>query len=263
MFRFLNENNIFDPKNNLNSQLMRKSFVIFYFLTVSHVIFSQAPLVKVRAGEDPLPFFPVSERYRYKEFYPGFFFDADGKPLSAQKLNFQLISGDLVSIEENGDTVTVNNKDHIYPNVQIRADFFVHTKDKDEYYHVLSKSETVKLVSKLRWMIIRREEVDNAGYAGETQGLVRSTPSQRRDPTTNKMIKNENLVYSKIMSFYIMNSDTNIKFATQASFIDSFPDYKKEIKTFVKENSTDFLNLTDLKKLFGYCVALKRGAINK
>lgn len=229
--------------------------LLFLLVLIPWVAVSQSPnVVKVKVGDDPLKSFPVSERYRYKEFLPGFVFDQAGKPTAVSKMNFQLISGNVESIQENGDTIVMDNADNRYLNVQIRADYFLHTK-KDEYFQILMRSASVKLVSKLRWMIIRREAVENDN--GKFIPVSSQQQSTRRDPATGRVILNEVLVYSKIMTYYLMDNDENVDFVTKASFANSFPDHKKEVKAFISENEIDFDKEQDLKKLFKYCMSLK------
>jgi len=231
-----------------------KTLLLLSIYFISWTAFCQSPnLVKVKVGDDPLKSIPVAERYRYKEFLSGFVFDQNGKPTAVSKMNFQLITGNLESISGKGDTVVMDNSDNRYLNVQVRSEYFQHTK-ADEYFHILMKSESVKLVSKLRWMIIRRESVENEGLRIAMSSQQQST---RRDPTTGRVILNEDLVYSKIMSFYLMDNEENVEFVGKASFADSFPEHKKEIKAFINDNQIDFDKEQDLRKLFRYCTSLK------
>lgn len=228
--------------------------VLIILLLIPCSAFSQPEkIIKVLAGNDPLPSFPMSERYRYKDFLEGFVFDADGKPTKLSKMNLQIVSGTLEVIQENGDTVVLNDKTILYKNILIRSDFFLCT-EKDGYFNILGKGEPAKLVSKLRWTIIGRDQVENTGIG---QGAYSSrTESTRPDPVTNLPIKNEYLVYKKIMTYFLMDSKENTDFVSKANFVKMFPNHKKEIKEFINKNEIDFDNEQDLKKLHKYCVSL-------
>jgi hypothetical protein len=115
--------------------------IVTLFLLIPHLAFSQPEkIIRVLAGDDPLPSFPITERYRYTDFLEGFVFDAAGKPTPMSKMNFQLISGNLEAIQENGDTVVIDEKNNLYKNILIQSHFFLSTK-KDGYFHILGKAK--------------------------------------------------------------------------------------------------------------------------
>ena len=212
---------------------------------------SQSPaVIKVKAGDDPLPSFPRGERYLYKEFTDGYVFDMQGKPTPMAKMNFQLISGNLEAIQQNGDTLVIDNSNDRYKNVQILSDFFQH--EQTGYYRMLTRGGSVKLASKLRWMMVRRERAGDTWVSGPN-----TEASSWRDPKTGLMIKAEYFVYSKVMTYYLTDGKGNVDYADRSTFSKMFPAHKKEIRAFINETAIDFLNQKDLKKLLTYCSSLK------
>jgi hypothetical protein len=106
----------------------------------------------------------------------------------------------------------------------------------------------------LRWTITGRDAVElkekgSAHYSSQSESI-------RRDPVTNLLIKNEYLVYKKIMTYYLMDAKENTDYATKLNFVKLFPNHKNEIKRFINENEIDFEKESDLKKLHKYCISL-------
>jgi hypothetical protein len=228
-------------------------FIYSLLLLLPYLVFSQTNnLIKVVAGDDPLPSFPITERYRYKDFMDGLLFDSEGKPIPMLKMNLQIISGNLETISEKGDTIIVDNQEGQYKSILIRSDFFLHHK-KEGYFHVLSKGEPVKLVSKLRWTIIRRDPIAGGGPSSSISSRFAST---RPDPVTGHTIKYEYLVYAKVMTYFLMDAKGDTEFVSKSSFTNAFSDYKKEIRTFISQHQIDFDKELDLKKLHKFAISL-------
>ena len=77
---------------------------------------------------------------------------------------------------------------------------------------------------------------------------------RRLDPSRN-LDTEKDYIYKYERDFVLVDVDGKVYPVKISSFNRLFPDKKKEIKAYVKENKVDFDSQSDLIALFGLCVS--------
>jgi hypothetical protein len=109
----------------------------------------------------------------------------------------------------------------------------------------------VKLLSQLKWKVVRKEAVINNGYGSSAS--VGSTEYTSRRSDINTFVQNENSLFGKDLSYFLLGNKDKIYKATKVGFIKAFADHKKKLKTYFSEETIDFRNTEHLKALLEFC----------
>ena len=211
--------------------------------------FSQAVLVK--AGQDYTKTIPHKDRYLYQDFMDGQLHYPQGKKSPVLKLNYNLIFAAVQFIDSNGDTLFIAEESNIFKYVSIENNLFFHDFQQG-YFEILTKQPAIKLVSQLKWNIVRKDVMIDNGY-GSSSSMSNSDYSTIRMSGANNFIQNENTLFEKEISYYLLDKKYRVHKATKNNVIKVFPDHKNEIQLFLKDNNVDFSNKDDLKKLLDFC----------
>lgn len=100
------------------------------------------------------------------------------------------------------------------------------------------------------------EEIQpDAGYSGiPATSTARSTKLSQVD--YDRMETGEIELKYRLKTDVVLTDGKEIYTSKMSTFSKLFPESKKQIKTFVKENKTDFQNLQSASELFMYCAGL-------
>ena len=211
--------------------------------------FSQTILVK--AGQDYTKTIPKSDQYLYQEFMDGQLHYPQGKKSTVLKLNYNVIFAAVQFIDSNGDTLFIAEDSNIFKYVSIKNNLFFHDYQQG-YFEILTKEPAVKLVSQLKWNIIRKDVMINNGY-GPSLSMSNSDYSTVRMSGANNFIQNDNTYFEKETSYYFLDKKYRIHKATKNNVLKIFQDHKDDVQLFLKNNTVDFSSQEDLKRLLDFC----------
>jgi len=231
---------------------MKENLMLIILGLITIQSFSQnSELILVKAGEDPGKVIPKQLTYRYTEFKNGHLFFSSGKSSNTLLLNYNSLFDEMMLIEKTGDTLFLGT-DQAFPYVEIGKDQYYHDAQKG-YFEILSGNDQLKLVSKTQFEIRRKELSGSNGY-GSVSGAT--TPIIASRMSSSSVIKNENVSYQKILSYFFMNEDKKFVKATKSSLIKFFPQHKDEIKDYLNKHQIDFDRAENLKQVMDYCLQL-------
>ena len=118
------------------------SLFFLCFLFTSGI--SQDSVYYADEGVHPTKVIPITERYQYRKFEPGFLYFATGRKSEQFLLNYNTFAEEFQLIDSNGDTVALDNKVSIVEFIQIQSDFYF--KDlKEGYLLLLTTEEPLKI----------------------------------------------------------------------------------------------------------------------
>jgi hypothetical protein len=229
-----------------------KTILTLVFCLCTTLSFSQTILVK--AGQDYTKTIPLKDRYLYKDFQNGQLHYPQGKKSPVLKLNYNVIFAAVQFIDYNGDTLFIAEESNIFKYVNIDKNLFFHDFQQG-YFEIMTKEPQIKLVSQLKWNIIRKDVMIDNGY-GSSLSVSNSDYSTIRVSGANNFIQNENTHFEKEISYYLLDKKHKVYKATKSNFIKVFHNHKGDIQVFLKNNNVNFSNEEDLKKLLDYCNAL-------
>lgn len=231
-----------------------RCFLVFLLLVNVFPLLAQSSnSILVNAGEDVTKVIPQKEQLLYPEFQDGQLIYPQGKRSEVLKLNYNILVGAMKFIDYKGDTLFIAEDSNIFKYVQIGSDLYFHDYIEG-YFEILTREGDIKLMVQVGWEIARREAVVNNGY-GNSSSVGSSEYTSRRS-TINTFVQNENTLFTKDISWFLLGPKDKIYKAIRIGFLKAFSDHRKEIKEFLNDNSIDFQSTQDLKTLLAFCQGL-------
>jgi len=169
--------------------------------------------------------------------------------VSAGKLNYSLLSEEILFISPTGDTLALDDKTSIRY-ITIEKDTFYYD---DGFLELLENYNPVKLVVKQKIKFADKKKIGAFGTASSTI-KTESDDTFLGDKRYNFQIA-EDLVFKKETEFYINDSSNNFLVVTKKNLIKVFPNKKDNIESFLKENNINLHLEKDLKKLMQFLVS--------
>ena len=234
--------------------LAKKALLLIGALIFSLTAYSQGSTYLVKAGEHPARVIPDTVQFQYPEFRKGLLFLPMGEKSPVMLLNYNLLYATIQLINENGDTLALDESANIVEYVRIESDLYFRDS-KEGYCLILSKDGPVKLVVRFRLNIVRRETVVNNGY-GVSSGGSTSSRSARRSSDNGLYLQNEDVYFRKDYAHFFLAPKNKIFKPTKTSLHKLYAEHKKAIQTFISENNVNFDNESDLAKIISYCNSL-------
>jgi len=239
--------------------VVKKTLFLITLCLAMHVVLCQPQrTIMVRAGEDATKVIPLSERYRYSEFMNGRLFYPQNKRSEVLKLNYDLLFGAMQFIDSKGDTLFIAEDSNIFKYVQVGSDLYFHDF-RDGYFEMVTRTGDLRLMSQYKWKVVRTEIVVNNGY-GTSASVANTEYSSRRSDDISNFVQNENTLFGKELTYFLLGNKDKVYKATKSTFLKSFPDHKQEILLYLKEQNPDFGKEEDLKKLLEFCLGLENDA---
>lgn len=222
----------------------------FFVLAISHLQAQENKLFKIKAGEDIQRSLPFTDKYRYPQFKIGGVAFLNGGTTPA-RLNYSLLLGEMHFISPAGDTLSLANESTIKW-VQLGNDYFYYSPDYG-YLEIIHDLPTVKLAIK---QIFRVASVEKVGAYQQSSG-VSSIKNYSILATGNSSVKRleakGDVVLSKEKFYFFIDQNNRFYKATKSNLLKIFVKNKRAIESYIKEESIDFTNEENLKKLLQYC----------
>lgn len=221
---------------------MRKSFILFAFLTFHQFAFCQS---SSHAGQVAANF------YYYSQFISGKVFFKTGKTTEA-RLNYNLALEEIHFINTKGDTLALANEGTLQV-VIIGSDSFYYDKG---YLKIVETYNNLKLASKQKRSSESQKQRGAYGENVSGSAAININNYTPADKASIKLNPNEGTYGTFEISYFIMDANNNVVPATKKNFLKYFPKFKPEIETFINSNALDLSVENDLKKLFLYANSL-------
>ncbi len=223
----------------------------FLFMMIVAVIALPLPAqvkegtISVSARENVVNRLPKDIAYIFPEFSDATVYYKDDR-FSNGCLNICLLDRTLRYVE-NGDTLRILNQNDVRELVLADTSYRCMSSC---VIKVISESDGSLLAQRFRLTL--SEEKDDAGYSSlPATSTAVSANVGRLDPSRSLDTKAD-YSYKHERDFVLVSGD-KIYPAKQSAFTRLFPDKKKEIKAYVKENKINFNSQPDLASLFEFC----------
>jgi hypothetical protein len=191
------------------------------------------------------------EIYRYENFQPGIVQYKNGKQYKGT-LNYNKVLGTIQFIDENGDTLAMNNEQDVSA---------VHIGE-DEFYYILpdclekiTDVGKLKLVKNERIRIADKQKVGGLGIPNST-GTIESIDRIDTRIDYNQIDINEKLLLNKTTRFFIETEKKELIPASKKNILSLFPKQEDAIKAYIKSHQIDFTREDHLADLTGYLAQL-------
>jgi hypothetical protein len=240
-------------ENEKNPMKLIATVALFLFISV-HSLAQKGKEVTMGPDQEPSKDFPINDRYRFPDFHNGFVITHEGKRSQPLKLNFNLFSGLPQLIDENGDTLFLDEQVAKY--IQIKTTTYQHNSSKG-YHELILNTEPVKLGIQRVWKIDRIETMYLDPTTGhQTKSLTRDAGNTTYSPRLHRQVRNETRIYARDSSYYFIDVKGRDYKANKSNLLRLFSDHKEKIDEHLKQEPIDFKNEEDLKKVLQFCLAL-------
>jgi len=160
-------------------------------------------------------------------------------PVSVDQLNYNLLTGEMESIGQKGDTSTLKNQQEIR---SLLVDDLLYYHDAAKGYIEVLMQGPLWLGAHSRLRMIN-DELSAEARAGSA-------------PTPYFVLKPGDRIYRKEIVYYFIDKDARVYPASKDVVIHSFYPYRNKIEDYLKANEVDFKNERDLRALLSYCQQL-------
>lgn len=230
---------------------MKKTATLLTALVSTAVMYAQNidGTATVRARQDMIKVLPGNIVYLMPEFSEGTVDFTDGTS-SPGKVNICNLDNSVRFIHSSGDTLMLANNNKVS---RVIVNGTVYAKIDGVFLKQAAVYGSVSVCERKQLSV---EEIQpDAGYSGiPATSTARSTKLSQVD--YDRMETGEIELKYRLKTDVVLTDGKEIYTSKMSTFSKLFPESKKQIKTFVKENKTDFQNLQSASELFMYCAGL-------
>lgn len=209
---------------------------------------------RVKDGEEATKVIPAQLKYRYPEFQEGKVVYLNGK-FSAAAFNYNLLLGEVQFIHPKGDTLSLAAEAALRF-VEIGESTFLYDH-KHGYLEVVGIFPSLKLGRSQRLRFAGAEKV---GAYNQSTGVssIRNTSSYVSNNSQMYNLKQKgDVIFSEEVNYFLIDKNNQAFKADKSTMFKVFPQHKKAISAFLKENSLELNKEEDLKKLLQFCTSLE------
>lgn len=232
--------------------IMRTFITLWVCTIVQFTTFAQESYTfTVKAGESIVDVMGPESIFRYPEFLESKVIYTDGT-YTETLLNYNNVLGEMQFINSRGDTVIIANPEAIGLIVFPQDTFYV----SDGYLELIAGDDSIKCVVK---NYVKLRDVKNQGAYGmsSTANVDNYTSVSAGSNTSTYLMKSkQDIVYSMEMDYYIGSYQLGFAPARRNNILKLFPEYRDEIRDFIKKESINFNRQDDLILLTSYLADL-------
>jgi len=219
---------------------------VFIFMMISLNISAQEEKrFTVSPGKSITEVLSAGEIFLYPEFVKGKAVLNSGS-VHEEKLNYNIILGEIQFIGSGKDTLTVSDPGSISYFV-LAADTFYFNNG---YYKLIKNDRNIKLLSKHYTKLVDVRKQSGYGTTSSTSSITGySSIYSVNDQELYKLKASDEMLYSIRTEYYFRNLNDEIVPATRKSVLKMFPDQADKIKLFIKDQAIRFTNKEDLIRL--------------
>jgi hypothetical protein len=166
-------------------------------------------------------------------------------------MNFNLLICEIQFIGPGKDTLVLTKPEDVDSIIFDSSVFFF----DNGFYQVIASFDSVKLVV-LRKASYEPVKTGALGLPDHSGTGIQSYTSVVTHVGSKDLVMNEDIDITTETAYFLIKPDKEMIKVSKAGFMKIFPSKEAGIKTYLKQNKTDFDKETDLKKLFAYCTEL-------
>jgi hypothetical protein len=189
--------------------------------------------IYIKGGNDAWDNF-IKEIFLYPSFESGIVEYKNGQRFKS-KMNYNKAIGGIEFIDEKGDTLAMSNEENI-SFISIGNDKFIYAP---MCLQILKGNEKLALLKHETLRIADKHKTGSYGIPNSS-GTIESIDRLDTRLNYNQIEINENLLISKVTTFYIENEKGEIFVASRKNVINNFPRKEDDIKGYIKANNVDF-----------------------
>jgi hypothetical protein len=208
--------------------------------------------IRIKADANITNAIPMTDRYRYPTFMTGTVVYRNGVA-GAGRLNYNRLLGEMQFIDPKGDTMALADEQNVAHVLIGSSRFYVNPgKGCPE---VIADHGAIKLAKQVVLKSVRTEkkvaygQSSGASSVATVQPYSNNSSVHRIESTGDQMVNEE-------VSYFIVDQNDRYFLINKSAIFKVLPKHKKAIEAYLKENSIQFTEETDLKKLIQFCSEL-------
>jgi hypothetical protein len=219
--------------------------VVFLVILIEPSLHAQpGKTITVKAGDDIAKAWSPGGFYRFPQFSKATLFRKSGQGLSNSLFNYNIFSGVIQFINENGDTLDLINPS-LFDSIMFEKTIFYFD---DGFLELVSSSHTIRLVKKTK-IKMRPETIGAYGAANSTASIDRIS-NYSINGNMYSFSLNENMIIKENVSLFFMDLAGKLMKATKSNLLLLLPENKQAIANlYLKKNKISFEKQDDLQKL--------------
>ena len=206
----------------------------------------------IKAGKSISEVIPIQELFSYQEFKDGKVVHNNGKTSEA-RLNYNYLIEEMQFIN-GSDTLAIANENTL-DYIVVEKDTFIYSNKS--YYQLISSNGTVNLYERIFFKMVDIKNIGPYGLSSSTSSTdnltsINNGGTIRNSTQTYNLKVNQDVVYAKRREYYIIGDAEELTPAKRVNILKLYPESKKKVKNFIKQQSINFDKKDDLLKLINY-----------
>jgi hypothetical protein len=224
-------------------------FLLILYTCSFSLLAQESKTIRIKSGEDPARVIPIADKYRFTTFTDGKIYYLNS--ISAGKLNYSILLGEIHFIDQKQDTLSLANE-NLIKKVTIGETNFYYAKEKG-YVEEIADFSNIKLgISQIIHMVNSEKE----GAYDQSTGVA-AIRSYKSLATGNSSLQSLQLkgdiLLAKRINYFLIDQNSRIHVANKNNFLKVYAKHKKTIAAYIKQEMIDFKSEKDLRKLLSFC----------
>ena len=238
--------------HNMNGIIKNATLLLLLMFCIGAKAQQNNSRYTIKAGQSISEVIPMQELFSYQEFKDGKVVHKNGKTSEA-KLNYNYLIEEMQFI--NGrDTLAIANENTL-DFIVVEKDTFIYSNKS--YYQLISSNGTVNLYEKIFFKMVDIKNIGPYGLSSSTSSTdnltsINNGGTVRNSTQTYNLKVNQDIIYAKRKEYYILGNTKELTPAKRVNILKLYPDSKKKVKNFIKQQSINFDQKDDLLKLINY-----------
>lgn len=208
--------------------------------------------IRIKADGNVTNAIPMADRYRYPQFMTGNVVYRNGVS-GAGQLNYNRLLGEMQFIDPKGDTMALADEQNV-AHVTIGPNRFYVNPGKG-CPEVIAEHGPVKLAKQVVLKSMRTEKKVAYGQSSGASSVATVQPYSNNSSVHRIGATGDQMVQEDV-SYFLVDQNDRYYLMNKSAIFKVFSKHKKEIEAYLKENSTQFTEEADLRKLIKFCSEL-------
>ena len=206
----------------------------------------QKQLFTINPGEKPVEAIPDSSQYAYPSFTRGNISFRDDRSSGTARLNYNYLFEEMMFLNAKGDTLAIDDAATVRQ-IVINTDTFYFS---NVFVKQMATYGDIKLGRREYFSIANIRKTGAMGLP--TSNTVQSYKAASTASDLRSLVVQEVLNLEKMTQYYFGDKFNKFQLATRNNLLELFPEKRKLIKAWLKDNNINFTRNDDIIRLLVY-----------